>query len=400
MTEEQNKSSSAFSRASINVKLNGNESDISAMSITIMEFDSIYQFYPRVKLGVSDYAGFCNEYLAFVDGTQVEITFGITDETSRKCTFVVNKNAVPQQKTSSNGTGGDFEIELVHEYYNNQFKISNAYNSNISDIVDDIVEGYKFNSVNIETTLNSGYWYQPYVTDSDFIVNYLLPFAYSSTSSNTPYFAFIDSNNNFNFRSLNNMFSTTPLKELTYGTTSEAVTIDDSVLSSVSFSQVEYNKIRPCLNIQYHNYDSNANFVTDNDSLLDYIKTQGKYPIIGNIENLTNIVELYDYDVDNDDTENNNEGYKINIHKESMLPDKIIINTVLNKDLTCGNMLQINLPMVNSNSTTENSLRNTGKYLIESSYHIWNGKTARTMLVCSKQNIKVTNDYRNKELLL
>lgn len=370
------------------------------MSITIMEFDSIYQFYPRVKLGVSDYAGFCNEYLAFVDGTQVEITFGVTDETSRKCTFVVNKNAVPQQKTSSNGTGGDFEIELVHEYYNSQFKVSNAYNSNISDIVDSIVEGYKFNSVNIETTLNSGYWYQPYVTDSDFIVNYLLPFAYSSTSNDTPYFAFIDSNNNFNFKSLNNMFSSTPLKELTYGTASEAVTIDDSVLSSVSFSQVEYNKIRPCLNIQYHNYDSNANFVTDNDSLLDYLRTQGKYPIVGNIENLTNIVELYDYDVDNDDTENNNKGYKINIHKESMLPDKIIINTVLNKDLTCGNMVQINLPMVNSNNTTENSLRNTGKYLIESSYHIWNGRTARTMLVCSKQNIKVTNDYRNKELLL
>ena len=139
----------------------------------------------------------------------------------------------------------------------------------------------------------------------------------------------------------------------------------------------------------------------DDDTILDYLNTtQGKYPMIGDSSNPTNIVSLYDYDVEQNDTENNNRGYLVNSHRDVITPDKIIINTILDKNLVCGKMLRINLPNVDSNATDENSLRNSGDYLIESSYHIWDGVNARTMLVCSKQNIKVTNDYRNNNLLM
>ena len=57
------------------------------------------------------------------------------------------------------------------------------------------------------------------------------------------------------------------------------------------------------------------------------------------------------------------------------------------------------MPMVTSNSTNEKSLRNSSKYLIESSYHIWDSKNARTLLVCSKQNVNLTEDYRINNLL-
>ena len=66
---------SAFQRATISLKVNGNDSGLSPMSFSVIEFDSIYQFYPKVKFIVSDYEGIANEYLAFVDGTEVEITF-------------------------------------------------------------------------------------------------------------------------------------------------------------------------------------------------------------------------------------------------------------------------------------------------------------------------------------
>ena len=57
------------------------------------------------------------------------------------------------------------------------------------------------------------------------------------------------------------------------------------------------------------------------------------------------------------------------------------------------------MPNVKSNSSSSKSLRNSGKYLIESSYHIWDSKNARTMLVCSKQNVVLTEEYRNNHLL-
>ena len=172
-------SDSAYDRISISLKLNGNEDCFSPNAYSVIEFDSIYHFYPKVKLVVHDFEGVGNEYLAFVDGTEIEIIMGVTDEEVKKCKFVVDKNAVPQQTTSSNGTGGDFEIELIHSYFMKQHKKSKAYQSNISDIVSDLVSDYQFESTDIESTINSGYWYQPFVNDSEFIVNYMLPFAYS-----------------------------------------------------------------------------------------------------------------------------------------------------------------------------------------------------------------------------
>ena len=62
---------SAFQRAYISLKVNGNDSGLSPMSFSVIEFDSIYQFYPKVKFIISDYEGLSNEYLAFIDGTEL-----------------------------------------------------------------------------------------------------------------------------------------------------------------------------------------------------------------------------------------------------------------------------------------------------------------------------------------
>ena len=390
---------SAFQRAAISLKVNGNDSGLSPMSFSVIEFDSIYQFYPKVKFIVSDYEGIANEYLAFVDGTELEITFGESDDSVKKCKFVVAKNAVPQQKTSSNGIGGDFEIELIHDYFMKQYKKSNAYQSNISDIISDIVSKYQFDSVDIEDTLNSGYWYQPFVNDSEFIINYLLPFAFSNSAQNTPFYAFIDSNNVFHFKSFNSMFNSTPLKEITYGTYGIDIVANGNIFYSVNFSQLELSKIKPYFNCRYYNYDEDGNISLENDSLLKYTKSQGKYPIIGSSTNPTEIISLYDNDIKQDDTKNNNKGFAINLHKDVVLPDKITINTHLDKTLVCGNTISVNIPNVTSNSSDTLSLRNTGIYLIESSYHIWDSKNARTMLICSKQNVNLTEQYRNNKLL-
>ena len=390
---------SAFQRATISLKVNGNDSGLSPMSFSVIEFDSIYQFYPKVKFIVSDYEGIANEYLAFVDGTEVEITFGESDDSIKKCKFVVAKNAVPQQKTSSNGIGGDFEIELIHDYFMKQYKKSDAYQSNISDIVSEIASKYQFDSIDVEQTLNSGYWYQPFVNDSEFIINYLLPFAFSNSAQNTPFYAFIDSNNVFHFKSFNSMFNSTPLKEITYGTYGIDIVANGNIFYSVNFSQLELSKIKPYFNCRYYNYDEDGNISLENDSLLKYTKSQGKYPIIGSSTNPTEIISLYDNDIKQDDTKNNNKGFAINLHKDVVLPDKITINTLLDKTLVCGNTITVNMPNVTSNSSDALSLRNTSTYLIESSYHIWDSKNARTMLVCSKQNVNLTEQYRNNKIL-
>ena len=66
---------SGFQREYVSLKVNGIESGLSPMSFALTEFDSIDQFYPKVKFAISDYEGVINEFMGFVDGTTVEIKY-------------------------------------------------------------------------------------------------------------------------------------------------------------------------------------------------------------------------------------------------------------------------------------------------------------------------------------
>lgn len=388
----------AYGRVNISIKINDVDVQLPQLSYSITEFDSIYSFYPKIKMIMSDYEGNMNEFLALINGTKVDVLFGQDESSAKSCPFIVAKNSTPQQKTSST-MGGDMEIELIHEYFYKQEKTCNAYQSNISDIISELVKKYKFSSIDIEETYNSGYWYQPYVNDSEFIMNYLLPFAYSNSATNTPFYCFIDSNNNFNFKSFHNMFNQTPIKNFEYTNDGLKVVGDENAFSNIKFAQLELSKIRPFFSDEYYSYDKDGKYETQKDILLNYMKTNGKYPINGNSSLITDVIPLYDYDLNADDTKNNNKGIMMNLHKECVLPDKIIINTIIDKSLVSGKMINVSIPMSDSNVSTDISLRNSGNYLIESSYHIWDGKTARTMLVCGKQNINLNSNYSNKERL-
>ena len=392
------KEDNALFRANISMKINDVLSELSPSSYTITEYDSIYSFYPKIKMMISDYEGVMNEYLAFINGTKIDINFGATESTSYSCPFTVVKDATPQQKNAG-GTGGDVEIEMIHHYFYTQEKKCKAYQSNISDIIKTMIRNYKFASTDIEETYNRGLWYQPFVNDSEFINEYLLPFAYSNSATNTPFYCFIDSNNVFHFKSFYSMFNQKPLKKFEYSTEPNRIVADENSFSTINFAQLEMSKIRPFFSGEYYDYDKDGNYESKNDTLLDYMKTNGKYPVNGNSSLITSVVPLYDYDIKTDDTKNNNKGYMMNLHKECVLPDKVIINTVLDKKLVCGNLVNISLPMIDSNSSTNKSLRNSGTYLIESSYHIWTNSSAKTMLVCAKQNVNLNSDYRNKNRL-
>lgn len=395
----ENVSSNSYQRCYISLKVDGVDTQLTPSSYAFTLFDSIYNFYSKAKLVISDFMGNLNEYLAFVDGTEIEISFGLTEDNMKTCKYTVVGNSVPNQTANGYGFGGTFELNLIHNYFYKQSKQSRAFQDNISSIVEKLVKSYNFSAIDIEETNNSGYWYQPYINDSEFIQNYLLPFAYSSSARNTPFYCFIDSNNGFHFKSFQSMMNNNSVKELTYATDPLLVLADDTKFSTINFAQTELSKLRPWFNCKYFSYDKDSKFIENNDSLLDYIKENGKYPIKGSDFEKTNIVSLYDDDLKLDDTKNNNKGYVINLHNEIMCPDKIIINTIIDTSLTCGKVLTINIPTTKSNNSDDYSIRNSGKYIIESSYHIWDGQKPRTMLVCSKQNVKLNSEYRNQNLL-
>ncbi len=396
-------SNDAFNKASIRLEVDNIVSEIKPQGMSFTLYDSLYSFYPKASLSINDYSGTYQEYMAFVNGTKVKISFGNNEEDWKKCSYRVVKNSTPEQK-SQNNIGGDLELSLIHDYYNTQSKNSRAFNSNISDIIRTLSRKYSFNSLDIDDTLNSGIWYQPFITDGDFIFNQLLPFAYSTDSDNSPFYCYIDSNNNFNFKNYKKLFLQNPIREFYYKSGGTISSLDRDSILAISFSQVPLSEVQPFYNRIIQHYDEKGNYVREgqNSKLTDFPKNNTEaIPLKANTSAITSIENnLYDDDIILDYNKNNRLGYISNSVGKVLSPDKVVLTVNLDRSLVSGKKVRLNLPSMQDGFSDEISLRNTGDYIIESSYHKWTGTNAITILVCSKQIIKVTKEYRNINLVL
>ena len=394
--------SDAFKKYELNLKVDGNDTDISPSSYSFVIRDSIFELYPKASFTINDPTGSFNEFLGFVNGTKLEISIGRSLDNMVSCPFRVVNNAVPEQY-SQNSPSGKIELSLIHDYYYYQTKLSMAFNNNISDIVLKKVKNYKFNSINIDDTLNSGLWYQPYIYDDEFIIKYLLPFAYSTDSEKTPFFCYIDGNNNFNFRSYKKLAQQNFYKEFNYRSIGQLNSLLENTIISTNFYQERVDSYRSSLHKILGYYDSNGSYITANREALivDYPKNDiDPIAIKCDLNNITSVENLINDDIILDENKNNRYGEEFNKIKKGLFIDKIVLTTNFDNKITAGKKIRLTIPLITEDSNNEFSLRNSGDYIIESTYHKWTGKDAISVIICSRQSLKLTSQYRNLNLIV
>lgn len=386
--------------ASMALAIDDVDSNITATSFGFTLCDSVYDFYPTLKFQLNDIYGQFNEYMAFVNGTKFTLSFGSDTDTWKTCSFRVVENSTPEQETSKY-IGGLADLILKHDFCFNQTKKSIAYNDNISNIVKTIANSYHFNQIDIDNTLNQGIWYQPCVEDDEFITNYLLPYAYSTESNNSPFYCWIDTLNQFHFKNYSKLLSQNPIR--TYYYTSAGTFnafLNDSVFS-FKFLQNSTDKIKNMNNRLVCHFDKNGNFIQNTKLLTDYPNNiKDPIPIKINKNCVTDVVCELDDDIESDETENNRLGYEINQHRYAINQDKVIIQVSFDRSLHSGQLIELKVPSVMEENTNDISLKTSGSYLIETCYHKWDGYRVSTILVCSKQVVKVTNNYRNYKMIV
>lgn len=392
----------AFGKCSLNLQVEDNDSGIPASALSVVLFDSIHNIYPTAKLYFNDNTGVYHEYMGFVNGTKITISFGLNTESWKTCPYTIVKNAEPAQ-TSQNGLGGSTEISLIHEFYAKQAKTSAGFNSNISDIISDLMSKYNFDSTDIDSTSNSGLWYQPYLTDVEFIKNILMPYAYSTASEDSPFYCFVTSNNEFLFKSYKKLMTQNPVKEYIYRSLGADNSLtDDSILTAVPV-QSSVMDIRPFYNRMGYYWNENGEFTKEDNNfvLKDFPKgAVDPIPIKADLDLVTGILPELDDDIKLDDNKNNRFGQKINPVVKAISPEKMIISVRLNRELCAGKIIKLNFPTTENNVSSEMSLRSSGNYLIESCYHKWTGKDAITVCTCTKQTVKVNGNYRNSNVIV
>lgn len=383
-------------RYEIEVDVDGVELDYAPSNYSFSLHDSIYKFYPTASFKMNDIGGLYNEFMSFVNGSKIDITYGIDDE-FLTCPFSVIKNSIPDRNIN-NIVGGYTDISLLHEYSSSQTKKSYAYKDEISSIVKKLVGDYNFSKVNIDSTLNKGYWYQPFIFDAEFIQNILLPFAYSSDSNETPFFSFIDVNNQFNFKNYKKMFDSSYVEELVLFPQGSKESLGRNAIISVYPYQSSTSILRPIYNQYEHYFKKDFSFNEEEKTIDSYITTSGvNLPIKADLSNITSMLELYSEDVKDESLKNNNRGLSINRKRDFYTNDKIVTICNLNTNLCSGKKVKVSIPLSGDAKRQEESIRYSGEYIIESSYHTWNTRSGSSTLVLSRQAVKLPDTYRNKK---
>jgi len=389
-------------RYTIGITIEGKDLDSAPSNYSFIMKDSINSLLPTAMITFKDLTGQFNEYLSFTNGVKINITYGDKDSTI-KCPYVVMRNSTPEQIKPDNA-GGLIEIPLIHEYLYYQSKQSTAFKDEISNIIKNKVKKYSFNSINIDSTLNKGIWYQPYLTDIDFMTKILMPFPYSSDSENSPYYLFIDSNNDFYFKSYKKLFiDANPVQTMILVPNTTLDTLKKNTFSIFNSTQLSIMDIKDQLHRLLFNFDKDDTYQDVQDYISDYPKsvTDAKYiPITWKIDNITYVGELLSYDIDVDNTKNNNLGLMNNSMKIAYGLDKVILITNVNTNLRSGKKLEIKVPTGKDSKQTDTSQRYSGDYLIETAYHKWTGSMGKTILVASRESIKLSDNYSRSSILI
>ena len=382
----------------IGISFYGKDIDLTPVNYSFMISDSIYSIFPKAKLSINDNEGLLQQYLISVEGTDIELSFGYKNNFIKN-KYIVNTDSIIDSYAGK--MGGYLNIELDHYLKTHQRKEMKVYKDTISRIIKKILDKYEFSKININDSGASDYYYQPFINDFDFIENFLLPFSFSNNSKSSPFYCFINNNNEFNYRNYMSMMNGKPLLELKQGTN------DLSSISPTNFSKI--TRFRTDTKFTYEKRHRKITKLLENGVLEikeDFINDYPDIPfgdlplILPDRENFTGSLQLFD-DESTLGKKEINMGMKIQSMRSAFALERLLLVLPLNVELLAGKNVNI---IINASNSDKSSDSYSGEYLIERSFHKWEGQSnlAETTIIVSRKSMQKldTNIYPVKTRLV
>lgn len=362
--------------------------------------DSIYEAYPKGEFILKDETGALQEYLMTVEGAKYELSIGY-DEEYISVPLIVQDDSL-SEATTQGLINGKVKVNLIHEFKGEQTLQSVYYKNSISNIVSSLKGTYSFKSTNIDSTGNNYEWYRLLKGQVDFINENLLPFAYSQSFNKSPYFFFIDSKNNYNFKCYKSMINSSNPTELTLST--------GVLKGSTKTSILGIKRLRKGMNITYdlrhriiYSFDSNTGEpIESEDYIYDYPNNVSSIPIVGDSDKITSYFLQDDSNSSNTTAEKENlKGLLNSSMRKGITLERFVLTLPFNPSLVAGKPVKIIIPTSEGSDTSDFNL--TGVYLIEKSVVVWDGdnESAITYCVVGRKDTYLPNSiYKMKERLI
>lgn len=390
----------------INIKVNDTPFEIDPQGFSFSLSDSIYSLYPTAIFTIGDDLGVFQEYLGITNGNKVEIEYG-NNNTTFKNKYIINEDTLQEPKDPG-FLNGDVDVELIHEWYNEQQIRSKAYRDRISRIVRKIADLYNFKSIDINDTGNEDIWYQPNITDAKFINDILLKYAYSLNASNTPFYAFITNDNVFHFRNLQSMMEEDRVATIEYKIDSPRKKEEGEESSEKTFTQTvkrwspNYKSLWKLKHKSVYRFNSETGkFENETLNITEFPGMLNlNIPISNDTGNITSVDYIGRVKQETGKKENNL-GEEINLMRNGMLYDRFLIIQPFNPKLKSGKNVQL-LVHARERNEQQISKRYSGDYIIENCEHIWSGDDSQgfTKIIVGRKYIQIPSAYSLKPLLM
>lgn len=209
----------------IEMKINGVDfpDPVSACSFALKQ--SMFELYPRLVLTFYDHLGLINEAYFIENGTKIEIRLMLGDDPIFRSLFYVYKSTTEEISDIRTQTGL-FTVYAIHVLAWRQFKKSRAFKDRISNIAEQIISEYGF-QLDKNDTGNADIWYQCNISDGQFLMEHLLPNAWSKNAEGSPFFLYMDFQNTVHLRHLKSFLNKNRKFTIFMGTNSNTIIMPD-----------------------------------------------------------------------------------------------------------------------------------------------------------------------------
>jgi hypothetical protein len=338
--------------------------------------DSIFSLFPQCKIIYSDFLGLMKETGIFVSGRPFEISIEVEDSLL-KIPYIVN-NYTSGKPTGRGRIDGTMTILGIHEWYEKQNCECKAYKNSIDKIISEIIT-YDFGKKEIESTANSQIWYRNYLKESEFIKR-LLKYAFSG-SKKTSYLAYVNSQNEFQFQSIEKLFMQTEIETIKIDS-SQALSYDTDLDARLRTSSwINYSNNRDVI---FYYIDKEGNLKKDNKKLKDQMSfIQGKIPLIQKNKNMKSQSMVF-LGTEKSDTafQDNYKGLENWQFLDSIPIERMELITMMKPKLVAGKTikLEVNSYIDKGDQGYGLNLFQSDKWLIEKSKHDWDTRNGFTTL--------------------
>ena len=183
--------------------------------------DSIFTYYPFGEVQLDDRSGFLQESIFYIEGLEFKLKLGSTELDANpertvkeiEHDFIWYSEQMPQPIFSAGKVTGTLLWTFSSKHRKTDRKKNKSYKGDFTSIIDEVLGvqggnyGLKYTpATSFEPPLNNGTYYQSNQTDAEFIMDTLRPQAYSVTNSKSPYYTFINLNNEFYFATIDELF--------------------------------------------------------------------------------------------------------------------------------------------------------------------------------------------------